>query len=118
VCIYIYVYMVKVKLSLCLTKHHATKTLGEWRYSSTPRPLYPQVKSLLYPFDRRLGGSHSRSGHSVGEKKSQPPQGIESLSSGRPIYIANIIFKFELSSEMFLNINTNRIFYVLLANML
>jgi len=25
----------KVKLSLCLTKHHAMKTFGEWRYRST-----------------------------------------------------------------------------------
>jgi hypothetical protein len=44
--------------------------LGEWMYSSkhsltsaldggvnfTPRPLYPQEKSSLYPLDRRLDG--------------------------------------------------------------
>jgi len=33
---------VKIKLSPCLTKHHAMKTLKEWRWvvSFTPRPLY------------------------------------------------------------------------------
>jgi hypothetical protein len=30
--------------------------------SFTPRPLYPQGKSPLYPLDRRLGGHQSRSG--------------------------------------------------------
>jgi len=65
---------VNVKLSLCLTKHHAMKTywgiggisprilnLGiRWRWvvSFTPRPIYSRVNSLLYPLDRRLGGSH------------------------------------------------------------
>jgi hypothetical protein len=63
---------VKLKLSLCLNKHHAMKTywgnggmaplildLGtRWRWvvSFTPRPLYPQGKSPLYPLDRMLGG--------------------------------------------------------------
>jgi hypothetical protein len=30
-----------------------------------------------YPLDRRLGGPQSRFGHSVEEKNSQPPPGIE-----------------------------------------
>jgi hypothetical protein len=34
----------------------------------TPRPLYSQ-----YPMDKRLGGSHSLSGHSGGEQKSPLP---------------------------------------------
>jgi len=28
--------------------------------SFTPRPLYPQGKSLWYPLDKRLGGPQSR----------------------------------------------------------
>jgi hypothetical protein len=63
---------VQVKLSLCLSKHHTTKTYWEsggiaprildpsarwrWMVSFTPRPLYPQGKSPWYPLDRRLGG--------------------------------------------------------------
>jgi hypothetical protein len=30
--------------------------------SFTPRPIYPQWKRSLYPLDRTLGGSQSRSG--------------------------------------------------------
>jgi hypothetical protein len=75
---FIYVSCKKVKLSLCLAKHHAMKTYGEWRYSSTHfdlgtrwrwavsitlRPLCPQGKNPWYPMDRRLGGHQSRSGH-------------------------------------------------------
>jgi len=35
----------------------------KWRLviNFTPRPLYLQGKSLLYPLDRRLGGPQSRS---------------------------------------------------------
>jgi hypothetical protein len=78
----------KRKLSLCLTKHHAMKTycgsggigprildLGtRWRWvvSFTPRSLYPQGKNRLYPLDRRLGGTQSRSGRGGEEKNSQP----------------------------------------------
>jgi hypothetical protein len=80
---------VKVELSLYLTKHHAMKmyrgsggiaprildldTGWRWVVSFTPRPLYPQGKSLWYPSDRRLGGPQSRSGRGGEEKKSQPP---------------------------------------------
>jgi len=38
----------------------------------TPRPLYSQGKSPLYPLDRRLGGPHHRSGHGGEEKNSNP----------------------------------------------
>jgi hypothetical protein len=44
--------------------------------SFTPRPLYPQGKSHLYSFERRLGGPQSRSGRGSEEKNSQPPPGI------------------------------------------
>jgi hypothetical protein len=43
----------------------------------TPRPLYPQGKSLWYPLDRRLGGPQSRSGRGGEEKISQTLPGIE-----------------------------------------
>jgi hypothetical protein len=59
-------------LSLCLTKHHFTKTYWgtcvkasrilnpgtrwRWMVNFTPRPLYSQGKSPRYPLDRRLGG--------------------------------------------------------------
>jgi hypothetical protein len=47
----------KVNLSLCFnwTPRHEG-VLGEWRYSSTYRPPYPQRKSPWYPLERRLGG--------------------------------------------------------------
>jgi hypothetical protein len=45
--------------------------------SLTPRPLYPQGKSPLYPLDRRLGGPQSRSGSGGEEKNSQPLPRIE-----------------------------------------
>jgi hypothetical protein len=41
--------------------------------------LYPQVKSLWYPLDRRLGGLQSWSGCSDEEKNSQPLLGPEPL---------------------------------------
>jgi hypothetical protein len=37
----------------------------------------PRRKSPLYPLDRRLGGSQSRSGCGGEEKNFQPPPGIE-----------------------------------------
>jgi hypothetical protein len=37
-------------------------TRWKWMISFTPRPLYSQGKSPLYPLDRRLGGSQSRYG--------------------------------------------------------
>jgi hypothetical protein len=40
-------------------------TRWRWVVSFTPQPLYPQLKNLLYPLDRRLGGPQSRSGVSV-----------------------------------------------------
>jgi hypothetical protein len=40
--------------------------------SFTPRPLYPQGKSLWYPLDRRLGVFQSRSGRGGEEINSQP----------------------------------------------
>jgi len=76
----------KIKLSLCLTKHHATKTHCGSRsiaprtfsigtrlrrmISFMPRLLYPRRMSPWYPLDRRLGEPQRRSGRS-GEKKSQ-----------------------------------------------
>jgi hypothetical protein len=65
---------VKVELSLCLTKHHAMKTLGEWRYSSTHTftsaldggewlashlGRFTPGKDPRYPLDRRLCGPQS-----------------------------------------------------------
>jgi hypothetical protein len=48
-----------VKLCVFLTDHHAMKacwvTRWRWAASFTPRPLYPQGKSLWYQLDRRLG---------------------------------------------------------------
>jgi hypothetical protein len=43
-----------------------------WRLvvSFTPYPFYPQIKRSWYPFDRRLGGPHSRSGHGGEQKNS------------------------------------------------
>jgi hypothetical protein len=49
----------------------------EYLVSFTPRPLYPQGKSLWYPLDRRLGGPQIRSGHGGEEKNSQPLPGLE-----------------------------------------
>jgi hypothetical protein len=48
-----------------------------WVVSFTPRPLYPQGKSPLYPLDRRLGGPQSRSGRGGEEKNSQHIPGLE-----------------------------------------
>jgi hypothetical protein len=50
-----------------------------WRQvvNFTPRPLYPQGKSLWCPLDRRLGEPQSRSGHGGKEKNSQPLPGFE-----------------------------------------
>jgi hypothetical protein len=42
---------VKVKLSLCLTKHHAMKTIGEWRYSST-HSLTSTLEGVEWPASR------------------------------------------------------------------
>jgi hypothetical protein len=91
---------VKAKLSLCLTKHHAMKAywgserisprildLGtrlRWVVRFTLRPLYPQVKSLWYPLDRRLNGPQSRSGRCGEEKNSQPLSEIEPCNPDRP----------------------------------
>jgi hypothetical protein len=49
-------------------------TRYRWVVRFTPRPLYPQGKSLLYPPDSRLGGTQSRSGSGDEEKNSQPRQ--------------------------------------------
>jgi hypothetical protein len=91
---------VKLKLPLCLNKHHAMKTywgvevqlhsffdLGiRWRWvvSFTTGPLYLQGKSLQYPFDRRLGRNHNRSGRGVEKKNSQLPLRFELRSSDGP----------------------------------
>jgi hypothetical protein len=45
--------------------------------SFTHRPLYTQVKRPWYPLDRRLGGTHNRSGPNGEEKNSQLLQDIE-----------------------------------------
>jgi hypothetical protein len=52
--------------------------------SFTPRPLYLQGKSPLYPLDRRLDGPPSRSGCGGEEKNSQPPPGMEPYNSDLP----------------------------------
>jgi hypothetical protein len=69
----------KLKVSLCLSKHHAMKTYGEWKYSSTildigtrwrwvvsfmPQRLYHLGNSPRYQLDRRLCGHQSWSGRS------------------------------------------------------
>jgi hypothetical protein len=54
-------------------------TWWKWVVSFTPRPLYPQGKSLRDPLDRRLGGPQNRSGGGGEEKNSQSPPGIEPL---------------------------------------
>jgi hypothetical protein len=75
------------------TEHHAMKaywgsggiaprtfdfgTRWRWVVSFTPRPLYPQGKTFLYPLDRRLGGPQSRSGRGGEEKNSKFPSGME-----------------------------------------
>jgi hypothetical protein len=55
-----------------------------WVVRFTPRPLYPQGKSTLYPLDRRLGRLQSRSGRGGEEKNPQPPPGIEPQKPDRP----------------------------------
>jgi hypothetical protein len=91
----------KGKVSVVLTKHHATKTYwgcGDiaryllnlstrwmWVVTITSRPLNPQGKSPRYPLDRRLGGSQSRSGRGVEEKKSHHCSCLEYVPrSSRP----------------------------------
>jgi hypothetical protein len=74
--------------------------MGEWRYSSailylgsgwrcmvsfTPRPLYLQGNSPLYPLSRRLAGPPSRSGRYEEEKNFLRPSRIELLLLGRPV---------------------------------
>jgi hypothetical protein len=45
--------------------------------SFTPRPLYLQGRSPLYPSNRRLGGSQSQSQHGSEDRNSQPLPGLE-----------------------------------------
>jgi hypothetical protein len=52
-------------------------TIWMWVISFTPRPLYPQEKSLWYASDRRLSGPQSRSGRGGEEKNSQPLPRLE-----------------------------------------
>jgi len=52
-------------------------TIWRWVVSFTSWLLYPKRKSCWYPWDRRLGGPQSLSGHSGEEKNSQPPLGLE-----------------------------------------
>jgi hypothetical protein len=54
---------------------------SSWRQvvSFTPRPLYPEGKSHLYPSYRRLGGPQSRSGRRR-EEKILSPTGIRTLT--------------------------------------
>jgi hypothetical protein len=49
---------------------HNLVSRWRWVFRFTPRPLYPQRKSLWYPLVRRLGGPQSRSGHGGEKKKS------------------------------------------------
>jgi hypothetical protein len=78
---------------MILSEHHAMKaywrsgctaprildlgTRRRWAVSFTPRPLYPQGKNLLYPLDRRLDGTQSRSG--LGGEKFPAPAGTRTL---------------------------------------
>jgi hypothetical protein len=48
-----------------------------WVVSFTALPLYPQGQSSWYPFERRLGGSQSRSGRRGEERTSQPLPWLE-----------------------------------------
>jgi len=61
----------------CLIKHRGIRTYGGSTDIAprilklcTPRLLYRRRKGSRYPFDRRLGGPHSRSGDGGEEKKS------------------------------------------------
>jgi hypothetical protein len=68
---------IKVKVSLWFTWAPPLESvLGEWKYSSTPRPLYAEGRSPCYPLDRLLGGPQNRSGRG-GEKNFQPLLGLE-----------------------------------------
>jgi hypothetical protein len=58
-------------------------TRWRWVVSFTPRSLYLQGKSPLYPLDRRLGGPQMRSGHGVKEKISQPRRESKDISKER-----------------------------------
>jgi len=66
---------------LYLFKHHAMKTCGgtritrwRWMVSFTLQLLYPRRRSPWYPFNRRLGGPQSLSGHGGGEKSLPLPR--------------------------------------------
>jgi hypothetical protein len=52
--------------------------------SITPRPYYPQGRSLLYPLARRLGGSQIRPESSVEDKNLLFQPGIKPLFFGYP----------------------------------
>jgi hypothetical protein len=52
-------------------------TRWRWVVNFTPRPLYPQGKSLWYTLNRRLGGPKRGSGRGGEEKNSQPLPGLE-----------------------------------------
>jgi hypothetical protein len=52
-------------------------TRWRWVVSFTPRPPYPQGKSLWYLLARRLAGSQRWSGRGGEEKNSQPMPGLE-----------------------------------------
>jgi hypothetical protein len=54
--------------------------------SLTPLPLSPQGKSPRYPFDRRLGGPHNRSGRRGEEKKYPQRQGFFLFAVAQSLY--------------------------------
>jgi hypothetical protein len=109
---------VKVTSSLCLTKHYAIKTYGgsgcidprfldlgtSWRWvvSFTPLPLYPRVKSPLYPLDRRLGEPQRLSGRYV-EAKVLDSTGTRTPtprpSSPQPVAIPTALPRFRLRHD-------------------
>jgi hypothetical protein len=49
----------------------------KWVVSFTPRPLYPEGKSLCHPLDNREGGPQSRSERGGEEESFQPLPGLE-----------------------------------------
>jgi len=87
-------------MTLCLYKHHSTKTYGEsgtapcilnlsirWRgvVSFTPRPLQLWRNSPRYPLDRRLGEPQRRTGGG-GEEKNIPLLPLPGIESRSPAH--------------------------------
>jgi len=81
---------VKVSYCLCVISHHTIRAyFGAGLapcllyVSFTPRQSFPTLEGLLYPFDRRLCGSHKRYASLGEEKKVLFLSGIETFLRGR-----------------------------------